>query len=63
MPVNSPRLTAAQPSWLTSAQQPPASTEKAQASTGSAWSPMQPAQKRGLQPLGAGKVCLSFQAM
>ncbi|KAK9915921.1 hypothetical protein WJX75_006053 [Coccomyxa subellipsoidea] len=58
-PAASSPMTSAQSSWLRSSQhaaQPPAASAHSQARSGSAWVPMQPAQRRGLQPLGSGKL-------
>ncbi|BDA44349.1 hypothetical protein COCOBI_05-5330 [Coccomyxa sp. Obi] len=57
-------LTSADASSLPSAQhlRPPAAAEAARSRAGSLWVPMQPAQKRGLQPLGSGKLRVSSAA-
>ena len=61
-PAASSPMTSAQSSWLRSSQhaaQPPAASAHSQARSGSAWVPMQPAQRRGLQPLGSGDLYLN----
>ncbi|CAL8470313.1 g9855 [Coccomyxa elongata] len=57
-------LTSADASSPASAQhlQPPAAAGAARSRAGNLWVPMQPAHKRGLQPLGSGKLRVSSSA-